>query len=154
MDLGNSILVLVLSATPGFEARYAIPLAINTLGFSPAEAFALGLVGNLIPVVALLMLLEPVSDYLSKHFAFFDRFFNWLFERTRRHSDRFERWGALALIPFVAVPLPITGAWTGCAAAFVFGIRFWYALPTIFAGMVIAALATTLGVTTLQILIP
>jgi uncharacterized membrane protein len=154
MDTGASILVLVLSATPGFEARYAIPLAINTLGFSPAEAFALGLIGNTIPVVALLLLLEPVSEYLSSHVPFFDRFFTWLFERTRRHSDRFERWGALALIPFVAVPLPITGAWTGCAAAFVFGIRFRYALPTIFAGMVIAALATTIGVTTLQALIP
>ena len=139
MDPGASILVLVLSATPGFEARYAIPLAINTLGFSPAEAFALGLIGNTIPVVALLLLLEPVSEYLSRHIPFFERFFTWLFERTRRHSDRFERWGALALIPFVA---------------FVFGIRFWYALPTIFAGMVIAALATTIGVTTLQLLIP
>ncbi len=154
MDTGAAILVLVLSATPGFEARYAIPLAINTLGFTPVEAFALGLVGNLIPVVALLVLLEPVSDYLSCHVPFFNRFFTWLFDRTRRHSERFERWGALALIPFVAVPLPVTGAWTACAAAFVFGIRFRYALPTIFAGMVIAALATTLGVTTLQALIP
>ncbi|MDG6257517.1 MAG: small multi-drug export protein [Methanomicrobiaceae archaeon] len=154
MDPGALILVLVLSATPMFEARYAIPLAINTLGFTPAEAFTIGLIGNLIPVVALLLLLDPVSDYLSRRFAFFDRFFTWLFERTRRHSERFERWGALALIPFVAVPLPVTGAWTGCAAAFVFGIRFRYALPTIFAGMVIAALATTLGVTTLQALIP
>jgi uncharacterized membrane protein len=153
MDLPLAIAVLVLSAIPFFEARYAIPLAINTFGFSPLEAFALGLTGNLIPVIALLLLLEPVSEFLSARSATFHRFFSWLFARTRRHSDRFERWGALALVPFVAVPLPVTGAWTGCAAAFVFGIRFRYALPTITAGIVIAALLTTIGITSLQAMI-
>jgi uncharacterized membrane protein len=153
MELIPALIIVVLSALPFFEARYAIPLAINTLGFSHAEAFALGLAGNLIAVVAVLLLLEPISLYLSGRFAIFERFFDWLFTRTRRHSERFERWGALALIPFVAVPLPVTGAWTACAAAFVFGIRFRYALPAITAGMVIAALLTTLGITTMQALI-
>jgi uncharacterized membrane protein len=153
MELIPALIIVVLSALPFFEARYAIPLAINTLGFSHAEAFALGLAGNLIAVVAVLLLLEPISLYLSGRFAIFERFFDWLFTRTRRHSERFERWGALALIPFVAVPLPVTGAWTACAAAFVFGIRFRYALPAITAGMVIAALLTTLGITTIQALI-
>lgn len=153
MDLWSSLLVLGLSATPFFEARYAIPFAINVLGFAPAEAFALGLIGNLIPVVILLLVLEPVSEYLRNLHWVFDRFFTWLFERTRRHSERFERWGAFALIPFVAVPLPITGAWTGTAAAFVFGIRFRYALPAITIGMIIAALLTTLGITGIQSLL-
>lgn len=153
MELIPALIIVVLSALPFFEARYAIPLAINTLGFSHAEAFTLGLAGNLIAVVAVLLLLDPISRYLSDRFATFERFFDWLFTRTRRHSERFERWGALALIPFVAVPLPVTGAWTACAAAFVFGIRFRYALPAITAGMVIAALLTTLGITTMQALI-
>jgi uncharacterized membrane protein len=153
MELIPALIIVVLSAFPFFEARYAIPLAINTFGFSHAEAFALGLTGNLIAVVAVLLLLDPISRYLSDRFAIFERFFDWLFARTRRHSERFERWGALALIPFVAVPLPVTGAWTACAAAFVFGIRFQYALIAITAGMVIAALLTTLGITTIQALI-
>jgi uncharacterized membrane protein len=153
MDPVSALLVIVLSALPFFEARYAIPLAINTLGFSHAEAFALGLAGNLIAVVVVLLLLDPVSRILSEHSPAFRRFFDWLFARTRRHSERFERWGALALVPFVAVPIPVTGAWTACAAAFVFGIRFRYALPAITAGMVIAALLTTLGITTIQALI-
>jgi uncharacterized membrane protein len=153
MELVPALIVILLSALPFFEARYAIPLAINTLGFSAAEAFALGLTGNFLAVVAVLLLLEPISACLSGRFAIFSRFFDWLFARTRRHTERFERWGALALVPFVAVPLPVTGAWTACAAAFVFGIRFRYALPAITAGMVIAALLTTLGITTVQALI-
>ena len=44
---------------------------------------------------------------------------------------------------FVAVPLPVTGAWTGCAAAFVFGIKFRHALPAIAAGVMIAGIIVT-----------
>ena len=69
-----------------------------------------------------------------------DRFFSWLFERTRRkHTHNFERWEATALALFVGVPLPLTGAWTGAAAAFVFGLRFRTALLAIAAGVVMAA---------------
>jgi uncharacterized membrane protein len=44
----------------------------------------------------------------------------------------------------VAVPLPGTGAWTGSIAAFVFGIRFWYAFPAIVGGIIIAGIIVTL----------
>ncbi|NYT06509.1 MAG: small multi-drug export protein [Methanomicrobiales archaeon] len=152
MDTTLAAIVILLSATPFFEARYAIPLAIGSFGFSPVEAFVLGLSGNILPVVLLLLYLEPVASWLSARYGAFARFFAWLFARTRRHSERFEQWGALALVPFVAVPLPVTGAWTACAAAFVFGIRFRYALPAIAAGMVIAAALTTAGITTLSAL--
>ena len=44
---------------------------------------------------------------------------------------------------FVAIPLPMTGAWTGCAAAFLFGIKFKHALVAILAGVMIAGLIMT-----------
>jgi len=145
MDPVAVALLLFFSALPFVEARYAIPPAILSGQFTPVEAFAIGFTGNVIPVIIVLLLLDPVSAYLIKHSKLFDRFFTWLFARTRRHSEQFERWGALALVPFVAIPIPVTGAWTACAAAFVFGIRFRYALPTIAAGILIAALITTLA---------
>lgn len=152
MEVLDAAIVLFLSALPFFEARYAIPLAIYQFGFTHAEAFALGFIGNIIPVIALLLLLDPVSTALRERFETFERFFTWLFDRTRKHTGRFERWGAFALVPFVAIPLPVTGAWTACAAAFVFGIRFRYALPAIAGGIVIAAALTTFGITSLQAL--
>lgn len=145
MELLPAFGILLLSAIPFFEARYAIPVAILQ-GFSPSEAFFLGVAGNLLPVVLLLLFLEPVSQFLSERSASFARFFTWLFARTRRHSERFERWGMFALLLFVAVPVPVTGAWSGCAAAFVFGIRASHAFLAIAAGVVIAALITTLPV--------
>jgi uncharacterized membrane protein len=145
VDPISSLSILVLGATPFFEARYAIPLAVLQ-GYAPAEAFVLGVAGNLLPVIPLLLLLDPVSRALSERFEIFRRFFDWLFNRTRVHSARFEQWGTLALFLFVAAPLPTTGAWSGCAAAFVFGIRFTPALIAIALGTVVAALITTLPI--------
>ncbi|MDD1673448.1 MAG: small multi-drug export protein [Methanomicrobiales archaeon] len=139
----STLYILLLGATPFFEARYAIPFAVLQ-GFSPGEAFLYGMIGNLLPVIPLLLFLDPVSRALSGHSSLFRRFFDWLFTRTRHHGASFERWGTLALFLFVAVPLPTTGAWSGCAAAFVFGIRFPPALLAIAAGTVVAALITTL----------
>lgn len=143
MDLITSLSIVVMGATPFFEARYAIPLAVLQ-GIAPSEAFALGVIGNLLPVIPLLLLLDPVSRALSDHSKVFCRFFDWLFERTRKHTTHFERWGTLALFLFVAAPIPTTGAWSGCAAAFIFGIRFIPALTAISLGTVVAALITTL----------
>jgi uncharacterized membrane protein len=56
-----------------------------------------------------------------------------------------EKYGALGLIPFVAIPLPVTGAWTACAVAFVFGIRFRYAFGAILAGVMLAGIIVTLS---------
>ncbi|MCQ1536298.1 small multi-drug export protein [Methanosarcina sp. KYL-1] len=135
---------MVIGALPISELRGAIPVAMGVYGMTPFEAYFFSVLGNLLPVVPLLLFLEPVSDYLRR-FRIFDIFFTWLFARTRRnHTERFEKYGTLALTLFVAVPLPVTGAWTGCAAAFVFGIRFRHALPAIAAGVMIAGVIVTL----------
>jgi uncharacterized membrane protein len=143
MDIPSAILILFLGAIPLFEARYAIPAAL-VAGYQPVEAFLLGLAGNLLPIIPLLLLLGPVSDFLIRHSAHADRFFRWLFDRTRAKLQGQEKVGALALFAFVAVPLPMTGAWSGCVVAFIFGIPFRYALPAIALGAVVAALVTTL----------
>lgn len=134
----------VIAMLPIAELRGAIPLALSVYGLSPFPAFFWAVLGNFLPVIFLLWFLEPLSKYLSHHFYFFNRFFAWLFERTRKkHSRKFEIWGALALVTFVAVPLPLTGGWAGSAAAFVFGIPFKKALPLIFLGIIIAGLLVT-----------
>ncbi|MBS1263270.1 MAG: hypothetical protein MAG715_00444 [Methanonatronarchaeales archaeon] len=144
LGLPPEVTVLIIAATPVFELRGAIPVAIGHYALSPLRAYSLGVLGNLIPVVPLLLFLESGSGLLRRRSRFFDRFFSWLFERTHRnHSERFDRYGALALLPFVAVPLPVTGAWTGCAAAFVFGVSFRYAFPAIALGVALAGVVVT-----------
>jgi uncharacterized membrane protein len=143
VEPASSFTILLMGATPFVEARYTVLYAVLQ-GYAPLDAYILAVVGTLLPVIPLLLLLDPVSRWLSEHSDTFHRFFTWLFERTRVHSPRFERWGTLALFLFVAVPLPTTGAWSGCAAAFVFGIRFAPAFTAIAAGTLVAALITML----------
>lgn len=135
---------LFIAMLPVFELRGAIPVGSQVLGLPLAEAVALSVLGNMLPIVPILLLLGPVSAWLSR-WPLFERFFGWLFARTRSKSDLVRKYELVGLMLFVAVPLPVTGAWTGAAAAFLFGIRFWPALGAIFLGVLIAgAIVTTL----------
>ena len=142
--LPSDLVVVVFAASPVLELRGAIPLAIGFYGMSPLRAFTLGVFGNLLPVLPLLFLLGYVSNFLAYRYKVFERFFSWLFERTRnRVEDRYKKYGAVVLVPVVAVPLPGTGAWTACVVAFLFGIEHRYSVPAIFVGVVIAGVLVT-----------
>lgn len=136
--------IFIISMLPISELRGAIPVAIGVYGLDPIQTYFLAVIGNIIPVIFILKYLEPVSKYLMSKCEFFNKFFTYLFKHTRKkHNGKFEKWGALALITFVAIPLPITGGWSGALAAFVFGIPFKKALPLIFLGVMIAGVIVT-----------
>ncbi|HCL47421.1 TPA: ligand-binding protein SH3 [Patescibacteria group bacterium] len=131
---------------PLVELRGAIPIAIGAYHLSPLLALGLAVVGNLIPIVVLLLLLERVTKWLRALHPSVDKWFAWFFAHThRRHSAKFERWGSLALMLFVAVPLPMTGAWTGTLLAYLFGIKFHHALVFISTGVLIAGIIVLLA---------
>ncbi len=147
------LITLIFAALPISEVRGAIPLAIGVYGFSPLEAYLLSVFGNILPIIPLLLFLGPVSDFLRR-FSLGDKFFTWLFGRTRRkYIQDHEGFGLTALAIFVAIPLPMTGAWTGCAIAFLLGFRFWPAFAAIAAGVLIAGAVVTATVMGAQFLI-
>lgn len=140
-----SLAVILIAMTPISELRGAIPVAIGIYKMNPLDAFLLSIFGNILPVAPLLLYLNTMERWLRR-FSIFNKFFNWLFERTKRKlSDDIARYEALALCIFVALPLPATGAWTGCAAAFLFGMKFRRAFPAILLGVVIAGIIVTLA---------
>jgi uncharacterized membrane protein len=127
------------------ELRVALPLALTTFQIPLGWAFLIAVLGNTIPVVIIAFLLEPVSKFLSKHSKFFKWFFEWLFEHTRKkHSKKFETLEEIALVTFVASPLPMTGGWSGALAAFVFGIPPKKSIPLIFLGILIAGVIVSI----------
>jgi uncharacterized membrane protein len=139
----KELIVILLAALPVAELRLSIPIAIIELNIDPVTAFTLSVIGNMMPVVPLLLFLEPVSNFLRR-WKIGDMFFNWLFSRTyHRHNARFEKYGSIGLAIFVGIPLPVTGAWTGCAAAFVFGFEFKHSFFAILAGVIIAGIVVT-----------
>lgn len=142
--LPAELAAFIVSALPIFELRGGIPLAAS-LGMSWQKAYLICVAGNLLPVVPILYFLEPITTFLRR-WRPMDRLIEWLFARTRRRSRIVERYEALGLILFVAIPLPVTGAWTGTLAAFLFGVRRRYAIPAIACGVLIAGGVVTLVV--------
>lgn len=134
-------LVVIVSAMPVSELRGAIPIGIM-LGLTPVKVFVLAVIGNLLPVLPLLYFLEPVSEKLRK-ILFFKKFFDWLFERTRKKSKIIEKYELLGLIILVAIPLPMTGAWTGCIAASLLRLEKKLSFFAVGAGVTIAAIIVT-----------
>lgn len=137
------LVVLIISMLPIVELRGAIPVA-HIMGINPFLAYFLSIIGNMIPVIPILLLIGPISRFLMR-FKYGHNFFNWLFERTRRRAgSSIERYETLGLSVFVAIPLPITGAWTGSVAAFIFGIEFKHSFWAILLGVMVAGVIMTL----------
>ena len=138
------LVTIILAMAPVSELRGAIPYAI-TVGKMPwQEAYLICVIANFVPVIPILYLVGPLSEFLRR-WSIFDRFFTWFFARARRKGKLIERFEAVGLMLFVAIPLPVTGAWTGSVAAFLFGVRKRVALPAIFAGICIAGVIVTLA---------
>ncbi|NQU73391.1 MAG: small multi-drug export protein [Candidatus Omnitrophica bacterium] len=141
--LQKELITVAVAALPISELRGAMPLAV-AMGISLKKAFFLSVIGNMLPIIPILIFLEPVSAKLRR-FKILARFFDWFFTRTRKKAGVVEKFETLGLILFVAIPLPVTGAWTGCVAASLFKIRFRYAflaisLGVLIAGIIVAAL--------------
>lgn len=144
-NIPSQISTLLMAMLPVIELRGSIPVALGIYKLSVLESFLYSVIGNIIPVIIILIFFDPISKYLRIKFKTIDRFFSWLFEKTRkRHTKKFERWGAIALITLVAIPLPLTGGYTGALAAYLFGIPFKKAFPLILLGIIVAGIIVTL----------
>ncbi len=141
----KELIVLIISALPIVE-RTGAPLAIATYHMSIWEAFVLSSIGMMLPVIPLLLLLDPVSKWLSKKSRLMDRLMRWLFEHTRRkHSETIDRYGAVGLFLFVAVPLPGTGSWSGALLAYLFNIDLKYSIPSMLIGAIVAGFLASIA---------
>ena len=142
MTLSEFLKVFFTAAAPISELRGAIPLAILDLNISWPLAFVVAFAGNLLPVPFLLLLLGPLSRILRR-VPILDRLLQWVFSISRKRGGIVERYGLLGLVLFVAIPAPVTGAWTGSIVAFLLGIEFKRAFPAIVLGVFIAGVIVT-----------
>ncbi len=145
-----------MAMAPVVELRGAIPLGVG-LGLSPAAALAWALLGNLLVVPPLLAVL-PWGIEQTKRWPRVHALWRRLEARVRlKGEEKVQRYGAIGLFLFVAVPLPGTGAWTGSVLAAVLGVKKRYALPAIAAGVAVAGglvfLATTGAIRGLSFLV-
>jgi len=145
-----------LSFLPISELRGAIPFAIaNQLPWYAAYPMAAFLNAMVAPVCwVFLSTLNRLFLKISWYKNFFERFI----ERAREKlHDKVERWGWLGVAIFVAIPLPLTGAWTGTLGAWVLGLSKRKTMLAVVLGVVIAGAIVTavvlLGIQTLKLFI-
>jgi uncharacterized membrane protein len=142
----EALLVFFAAAAPISELRGAIPLAVG-FGFSAPAAYVLAVIGNMAPIVPLLFFLRYAAQWVMDHSPRVRRLLEWVFHRTRtKHGHKFENFGFVALALFVAIPLPLTGAWTGAVIAYLIDMPIKKAFFAILTGVVIAG-ALVLGAT-------
>ena len=135
--------VFLIAMLPIFELRGAIPFGYAFGAGNWLEIYLLAVAGNFVPVLPILLLLGPAEKHLRR-FRWIDRFLDWLFARTMRRSDVIRRYQAIGVTLFVAIPLPVTGAWTGSVAAYLFKLPLRLTLPCVLLGIMIAGVIVTL----------
>ncbi len=143
--------ILIVSALPISEIRGGIPLAIY-YGLDPISAYILAFIGNLIPIPFLLIFLENIIKLMGK-IEILARPYNKLLSRVEKRRKLIEKYGYFGLTLFVAIPLPITGAWTASLLATILNLRKLKSFVFISIGVAIAGfivLISSLGVLSLS----
>ncbi len=145
-SLPEEILVLGVAAAPVVELRGSIPLAVGIFKMNVVFAAILSVVGNLVPVFLIYWFGQLWIDWTSRRKSFLTRLTEGVLRRSRNvfGKGKYERYGLFALSLFVAIPLPVTGVWTGTVAAFLFGLPLKRSFPFIALGAVIASVVVSL----------
>jgi len=135
--------VILVSAMPISELRGGIPLALY-FGYSPLESYVLAFIGNLIPIPFLLIFLDKIEELMRRIYAF-GRIYDRIVNRVEKKKNVVEKYGYFGLTLFVAIPLPITGAWTAALLAFLLRMNIAKAVMYIAIGIAIAGIIVTLA---------
>ena len=131
------VITFIFSLLPISELRGAIPYGLSQ-GLPLKCVLVTAIIGNFIPVIPVYWWIQKLARHLSK-FPSAKRFFDWLFERSRRKAKGIKYSEFFGLAIFVGIPLPMTGAWTGAIIASILGIPPKRAIPSVTLGILIAA---------------
>lgn len=151
---GNPVLATIFIAMiPVIELRGAIPFGSSKeiwgdKALSIFEASVYSVIGSIIAAVLIILLMIPIFKLLRKT-KVFSRLVESLEEKFKKHSDKIieetkEKKNknlkkCLGVMAFVAIPLPLTGVWTGSAVAVFLNMGFLKSFASISIGAIIAA---------------
>ena len=136
---------LLIAMIPVVELRGAIPVAIAT-GVHPALAFVMAVIGNMIPVPFILFFIMWFLGVMKKApWNWVQKIAFWIENKAQKGAAKLKHGAYIGLFLFVAIPLPMTGAWTGSLIAAFFGFKKHWSILFIFLGVLTAAIIMTLA---------
>lgn len=146
------IVVVIIAVLPVVEARLAIPIAFG-YGLGAAESLIWAFLGSSLVVPLLLLWLIPFIRWLSEGvfrkagkavYSHLQTKAAGISSGCKPNAALTERKKIAGVFAFVAVPLPMTGVWTGSAVACIAGLNYRKALFAVTAGNFVASLIVTL----------
>ena len=138
-------MTLLVSMVPIVELRGAIPIGVSA-GVPWKAAVAISMVGNMIPVPFIFFFARKVLEW-GKDKPYIGKFFTWCLEKGHHGGGKLQAKAGKgmfwALLLFVGIPLPGTGAWTGTLAASLLDLDFKKSVLAVTCGVILAAVIIT-----------
>ena len=142
--VGRELCVFFCSMIPIIELRGAIPMGA-ILGLPWWQSYLLSILGNMLPVPFILLFIKAVLGWMTRSkIKFFNKLASWLHRKVEKNRDKIAKYSFWGVCFFVAIPLPVTGAWTGSLVAAMIDMKFWKALLSCFLGVLIAGVIVSL----------
>ena len=149
------LITFFISMVPIVELRGAIPIA-ESLGLNIFIYYPVAIIGNMLPVPIIYLFARKVLEW-GKDKKVIGKFFTWCLEKGEKGGEKLketagERGVFFALLLFVGIPLPGTGAWTGTLAASFLNIDFKTSISAVTLGVLLAGIIMSLGSKVVSIL--
>lgn len=142
------LIVFLVSMLPIIELRGAIPIA-EGMGLNIFCYYIIAIIGNILPVPIIYLFARKVLEW-GKDKKIIGKFFTWCLEKGEKGGEKLRKTAGntgifWALLIFVGIPLPGTGAWTGTLAASFLKLDFKTSICAVTVGVILAGIIMSLG---------
>ena len=142
------LIVFFVSMVPIVELRGAIPIA-ESMNLNIFAYYPIAIIGNMLPVPIIYLFARKILEW-GKDKKFIGKFFTWCLEKGKKGGEKLEATAGnsgifWALLLFVGIPLPGTGAWTGTLAASLLDLDFKTSILAVSFGVILAGVIMSLG---------
>ncbi len=140
-SVSNVLIVIFTALMPGIEARGAIPLAL-ALGFDPFTSLLLSYIASSFPSIFLVHGLSWLEKHIIYKISFARKIYQYALSKARKKAVEVEKYNIvyIGLTLYVAIPLPLTGVWTGSLIAHILGLNKLKSIISIFIGNFMACI--------------
>lgn len=142
------LIVFLVSMVPIVELRGAVPIGTG-MGLPWRTTLIVSIIGNMVPVPFIYFFARKILEW-GKDKKFIGKFFTWCLEKGKKGGEKLKATAGnsgifWALLLFVGIPLPGTGAWTGTLAASLLDLDFKTSILAVSLGVILAGIIMSLG---------
>lgn len=141
------LIVFLISMVPLIELRGAIPYAIG-MGCNIWVSYAIAIIANMIPVPFIYLFARKILIW-GKDKKYIGKFFTFCLEKGEKGGKKLQQKAGkglfVALLLFVGIPIPGTGAWTGTLAASILDMDFKSSVLAVMLGVLLAGVIMMLA---------